>query len=38
MFINNIFSIWKDVNIEVEQIFMYYLILKILNVINVFDE
>ena len=27
----------KDMNIKVEQIFMYYLILKILNIINMFD-
>jgi hypothetical protein len=36
MFINDIFRVWKDMNIEVEQIFIYHLILKILNIINMF--
>jgi hypothetical protein len=37
IFINDILRVWKDMNIKVEQIFMYYFILKILNIINMFD-
>jgi hypothetical protein len=37
MFINDIFRVLKDMNIKVEHIFMYYLIIKILNIINMFD-
>jgi hypothetical protein len=29
--------VWKNMNIKLEQIFMYYLILKILNIINMFE-
>jgi hypothetical protein len=37
MSINDIFRVWKDMNIKVEHIFIYYLILKIVNIINMFD-
>jgi hypothetical protein len=37
MFINYIFRVCKDMNIKVEQIFMYHLSLKTLNAINMFD-
>jgi hypothetical protein len=34
---NDIFRVWKAMNVKAEQIFMYNLILKILNIINMFD-
>jgi hypothetical protein len=35
MFINDIFRVWKAMNIKIKQNFYMFLILKILNIINI---